>query len=313
VRSEDTQPASARALTAGIERTAAGVRAEWGVYVKLLRDGTEIALNADVPMDTMSVVKLPLLLELHRQADEGLVDLHQRIALRPEHRRFGTGVLSLLDDGLELTLGDAATLMIVQSDNAATDICFAAVGGPAAVNALMDSLALASIEVTGTAFDWFSALAGSMDAARGALGPAELFAAGYPALAPDELARRRAAFHFGGGPPFSLGSARDLGRLLELCLLGEAASRAACERVMSTLRLQQHRSRIPRYLIEAQCAHKTGDFEPFIANDVGVIEPNGSQPAIVVFLNARHAGLWENLEDAVARMAQLVWLHAVTG
>jgi beta-lactamase class A len=262
-------------------------------------------------MDTMSVIKLPLLIELFRRAEEGAVDLDRRIVLRPEHRRFGTGVLSLLDDNLEFTLRDAATLMIIQSDNAATDICFEAVGGPPAVNTLMCSLGLTSIRVLGTAFDWFSALAGSMDVARGALDPAELFAAGYPAVTAEELARKRAAFHFDGGHPFSLASARDLGRLLELCVLGEAASPTVCERVLSILRLQQHRSRIPRYLIGARCAHKTGDFEPFIANDVGIIEPDGAPPAIAVFLNSRHAGLWENLEEAVARMAQQVWLHTV--
>ncbi len=303
-------PSTTCALSASLERTAAGIRADWGVYVKLLRDGTEIALNADEPMDTMSVIKLPLLLELHRQADEGAVDLDGRITLRREHRRFGTGVLSLLGDGLELSLRDAATLMIVQSDNAATDLCFAAVGGPGAVDERMRSLGLDSIRALGTAFDWFSALAASMDAALGDLGPAELFAAGFPPLGPEELASARAAFHFGDGPAFGLASARDLGMLIELCVRGEAASPAVCERVLETLRLQQHRSRIPRYLIGARCAHKTGDFEPFIANDVGIIEPTGAEPAIVVFLNGGHSGIWENLEEAVARMAEQVWLHA---
>lgn len=304
------QSSGTRSLQAALERTAAGVRADWGVYVKLLADGTEIALNADTPMDTMSVIKVPLLLELHRQADEGAVDLDARITLGNEHRRFGTGVLSLLDDGLELSLRDAASLMIVQSDNAATDLCFAAVGGPGAVEKLMGSLGLDSIRSLGTAFDWFSALAASMDAALGELGPAELFAAGYPPLGAEELAAARAAFHFGGGPAFGLGSARDLGTLLELCIRGEAASQAVCDRVLATLRLQQHRSRIPRYLIGASCPHKTGDFEPFIANDVGIIEPSGAEPAIVIFLNGGHSGIWETLEEAVARMAEQVWLHA---
>jgi len=77
------------------------------------------------------------------------------------------------------------------------------------------------------------------------------------------------------------------------------------------MRLQQHRSRIPRYLIGATCAHKTGDFEPFVANDAGIIEPYGCPPVIAVFLNGRHRGLWANLEEAVARMSEKVWQHAV--
>src|SRR5437764_4574821 len=156
-----------------LERTAAGVRADWGIYVKLLASGEEVALDADAPMDTMSVIKLPLLVELLRQAEVGQLSLDQRIRMGPEHRRFGTGVLSLLDDGVDLSLRDAATLMIIESDNAATDICFAAVGGPQAVNETMRGLGRGSIEAVRAAFDLVSPLAASINAGLAGLGPAE--------------------------------------------------------------------------------------------------------------------------------------------
>src|SRR5262245_8553142 len=159
----ENRAASLESLRLGLERIAAGIRAEWGVYVKFLATGEEVGLDADAVMDTMSVIKIPLLLELLRQAEEGLVDLDERIVLDTRHKRFGTGVLQLLDDGLALSLRDAATLMIVQSDNTATDLCFEAVGGPEAPNRLMRELGLGSIEALGTAFDWFSALAASLD------------------------------------------------------------------------------------------------------------------------------------------------------
>lgn len=296
-----------------LERTAAGIRAEWGVYVKLLGSGEEAAINADAAMDTMSVIKLPLLVELLRQAEAGSVDLEQRIRLCAEHRRFGTGVLSLLDDGVEFSLRDAARLMIIQSDNAATDICFAAVGGPSAVAEAMRSLGLNSFELVGTAFDWFSALAARMDSALGELGPAELFAAGYPALDAAAMLEARHTFHFRGGLPFARASARELGRLLELLAAGEAFGAAVSAEALAILRQQQARSRIPRYLVGARCAHKTGDFEPFIANDAGVIDAADVSPVVMVFLNARHFGLWANLEEAVARMAEHAWRQAAAG
>jgi beta-lactamase class A len=298
-------------LQQAIERMAAGVRAEWGIYVKLLGSGEEVALDADRPMDTMSVIKLPVLVELLRQAEAGDLDLERRIRLAPEHRRFGTGVLSLLDDGVELSLRDAARLMIVQSDNAATDICFDAIGGPHAVTSTMRSLGFASIEVLGTTFDWFSALAASMDSALGALGPGDLFAAGYPELDPQAMLEARHAYHFGGGRPLGRASAADIGRLIERLVAGEVVSASVSEQALAVMRAQQHRTRIPRYLPGVGCAHKTGDFEPFIANDVGVIDGVGVAPVVCVFLNARHFGLWENLEEAVARMAEQTWRHAV--
>jgi beta-lactamase class A len=302
--------ATADVLARALGRIAAGVRADWGVYANFLATGEEIAVNADEPMDTMSVIKAPLVLELFRQAEAGEVDLDRRIELAPEHRRFGTGVLSLMADGASFTLADAAAMAIVQSDNAATDLCFEAVGGPAAVDRLAHELELPTLRPMGTAFDWFRALAASMDARLGELSPAELYATGYPPLPPLELTDARAAYHFGGGRPFGLASARDLGRFFELLWRGEAATPAACERTLALLRLQQHRQRIPRYLLGARCAHKTGDFEPFIANDCGVIEPYAAEPVVLVVLNARHRGAWANLEEAVARIAEKVWERA---
>src|SRR5438046_10293777 len=101
-------------------------------------------------MDTMSVIKIPVLVELFRQVDAGHLNLDKRIVLQTEHKRFGTGVLSTLDDGSSLTLRDAAMLMIIQSDNSATDLCFDAVGGPEVVNACMRSLGLTQIQATCT-------------------------------------------------------------------------------------------------------------------------------------------------------------------
>jgi beta-lactamase class A len=303
---------SLRSLRRSLEHIAASIRAEWGVYVKFLATGEEIRLNADAIMDTMSVIKLPLLLELLRQAEHGLLDLDSRFLLEAEHKRFGTGVLALLDAGLTLSLRDAATLMIVQSDNTATDLCFEAVGGPDAANRLMRELGLDSIEALGTAYEWFSALAGSMDSRLGELSPGELFAAGYPQQTPEERAAARAEFHFGGGRPFGLASAEDLGRLLERLWDGSAPSAAVREQALRLLRLQQHRARIPKYLLGASCAHKTGDFEPFIANDVGIIGLDDPRPVVVVFLNAGHRGYWANIEDGVARMAEKVWERAIT-
>ncbi|MBI3734854.1 MAG: serine hydrolase [Chloroflexi bacterium] len=302
-------------LEHNLQRIADGVRAEWGIYVKFLASGDEIALNADTPMDTMSVIKVPLLVELFRRWDVGQVDLDQRITLQTGHKRFGTGVLRTLDDGLSLTLRDAAMLMIIQSDNTATDLCFDAVGGPDAVNAGMRALGLTSITAVGTCFDWFRALGAEMDASYAELSPEALFRKGYPALPPQEAAAARERFHFDGRHPFGLSSAREMGRLIEMIVNGECvgnADRAACDEMLRILGLQQFTSRIPKYLFGAVTPHKTGDFGPFIANDVGLIQPYGRPPVVLCFFNRRHRGIWAHLEDAVARMSEKVWEYAVS-
>ncbi len=298
-------------LERSLARITHSINAEWAIYVKFLASNEEIVMNADARMDTMSIIKLPLLVTLYREHEAGRVDLNQRLTLHTRWKRFGTGILQFLEDGLTFSLHDAATLMIIQSDNTATDICFEAVGGPGRVSEVMHELGLTSIQAVGTTFDWFSALSSSMDTSHARFTPEELFRAGYPRLSPYELAAARERFHFEGNRPFGLASAREIGRLLEMIWKGECAVQASCEDMQQILRRQQYRTRIPKYLFAAEVAHKTGDFDPFIANDVGVIEPFEAPPIIVCFFASRHRGLWVYLEDAIARMGEKVWEYAI--
>jgi beta-lactamase class A len=296
-----------------------GIRAEWGIYVKFLASEEEIQVDADVVMDTMSVIKVPLLVALMRDADAGKVDLDERIAIQPSHRRWGTGVLSAMDDGLAITLRDAAALMIGLSDNLATDLCFSAVGGPDRVSEHMRDLGLPSIQATGTAYDWFRAVSISVDPSLATLDPGELYLRGYPAspplgkcaLSPVAMAAARERFHFGGGRPFGLSTARDMARLVEMIYRGTCASPTSCTTILEVLRRQNYATRIPKYLLNAVAAHKTGDFGPFIANDAGLIEPFGKSPVVICIFTSKHRGIYANLEDAVARIGEKAWEYSL--
>ncbi len=298
-------------LERALNRLMDGLRADWALYVKFTASGEEIRVKADKLMDSMSTIKIPILVTLFRLVDAGELDLAQTFSLETRFKRFGTGVLQYMDDGMIFTLRDAATLMIIESDNTATDYCYQAIGGPDAVNATMRELGLRGIQVLGDCFDWFSALAGVIDPALGDLGPAELFEAGYPDLAPEDWISARDRFHFEAGKPFSLASARALGNLLEMIWNDSCASEAACATMRGILHKQVSRTRLPKYLPEAKVAHKTGDFSPFIANDVGVLEARGRAPIIICVMMAGHRGIWENLEDTVARIAEKVWDYGV--
>ena len=298
-------------LERSLQRLMLGVRADWALYVKYTGSGETIAVNADDMMDTMSVIKIPLLVTLFRLYETDRLNLDHKLVLETRFKRFGTGVLHAMDEGMTFSLRDAATLMIIESDNTATDYCFEAVGGPDVVNETMRELGLPDIDVMGTGFEWFSALAGSIDPALGQLGPAELFRAGYPQMSPAEWLAVRERFHFETGSPFSRASARAIGELLGMIWSDQCASPASCAEMRRILHLQISRSRLPKYLPEATVAHKTGDFNPFIANDVGVIESYEIAPIIMVVLMAGHRGIWENLEDTIARMAEKVWEYGI--
>ena len=100
-----------------------------------------------------------------------------------------------------------------------------------------------------------------------------------------------------------------MGRLLEMIATNKAASAKSCKEILHLMSMQQMRTRIPKYIEDdANTPHKTGDFPPYIANDVGFIETPAGR-VVVVFFSAHHRGFYSELEDAIARMSEQVWAY----
>ena len=273
------QPAQPLArLQSNIERITKSVAADWGIYVKCLETGDEIAINADAAMDTMSVIKIPLMVEAFRQIEAGKFSLADKVTLKDSDKRPGTGIIRSLDPGAVLTIKDLLTLMIIVSDNTATDLMYEKVGGVQPVNQLMQSLGFKSIRATGPADAWFKAL---------------------------RAAPSRDQFHAEGKHPFGLSSPRDMGHLLEMLKRGQAVSKSASDQMLQMMRGQVYSSRLPKYVTGFVVPHKTGDFLPYIGNDVGILESPNRNIVISVF-TAHHYGIGANLEDAIARIAEQV-------
>src|SRR4051794_1321916 len=76
-------------LRSGIQRLTRSANASWGIYIKCLETEEEIAINADQQMDTMSVIKIPLMVEAFRQIDAGRFSLTDRISLTEERKTAG--------------------------------------------------------------------------------------------------------------------------------------------------------------------------------------------------------------------------------
>ena len=85
---------------------------------------------------------------------------------------------------------------------------------------------------------------------------------------------------------------------------GEAISKKASDEMLRMMRGQVYSSRLPRYVTGFTIPHKTGDFMPYIGNDVGVLESPARHIVISVF-TAKHFGAGANLEDAIGRIAEL--------
>ncbi|WRP04570.1 serine hydrolase [Rossellomorea aquimaris] len=100
-----------------------------------------IQINNDTPFSAASLIKVPILLEGFRQAEQGKIDLNETVMVPKEDRVGGAGVLSTLSENISLTVEDLLTLMIIVSDNTATNLIIDRIGSEA-INNLCKSLAL---------------------------------------------------------------------------------------------------------------------------------------------------------------------------
>jgi beta-lactamase class A len=115
----------------GLSESFSGVLA---VAARAEDTGEFLALDPDRVMPTASVIKLAVLAEVFRQEHAGSLSLGERIVLDESNRVGGSGVLKDLSPGIALSVLDYATLMIVMSDNSATNVLIDRVGGVGAVN-----------------------------------------------------------------------------------------------------------------------------------------------------------------------------------
>jgi beta-lactamase class A len=113
-----------------------------GVAILDLTTGQQYLLHADEVLPTASSIKIAILAELYRQAQQGKIKLGDPYTLQASDLVGGSGIAGALTPGVtRLTIRDVAALMISVSDNSATNIIIDRIGMEN-VNALLDSLGL---------------------------------------------------------------------------------------------------------------------------------------------------------------------------
>lgn len=248
-------------VQARIESVFAPLGIEVGFSATHLPTGQTVAINPTALFPTASVYKIAVMVEVYRQADEGIFKLTDRLPLTDAQRVIGSGVLQKLDNALAPTIRDLAMLMIIISDNTATHMLQELVGS-ASINATMRRLGLRDIHV--------------------ALSLPQSFAHGFGMPLdppPDYAAMQRMsdtnamdyrALTFASSDRNTTCSAADMAALSAMILDGTAGSAAGCADMMVILRAQQLRDRVPRYLPTGSVGNKTGSFRG-VRNDAGVI------------------------------------------
>jgi len=250
----------------------------FSLMARNLETGEEICVNSDVVLPTASVFKVPVLVELYRKANLGLVDLSRMYVLREQDKCPGSGVLKEMTEGMQISLRDLATLMIIVSDNTAADLCLEAAGIDD-VNATMQRLGLGNTVV--------------YMGCKGILAHYVGIKANWPTKEQvDETFRRLESGKFDhdsialrSGPENNVTTARDMVTLMESLYKARGLPEAVCRQCLDVMKKQQIRDRIPALLPAGTVTMtKSGTLGPnIIINDVGIVKPSqGPAYAIAV-------------------------------
>ncbi len=291
----------------------------FGVAVKYLESGEELLINNDRTYQLASVFKIPVLITAMRQIDEGCFQLSDRMELKYAHKTSPSGILTFLQDGLQPTIEDLLMLMIIISDNVATDMVLEKVGGPKAVNQVMRTLGFPEKElnITHSVHDLFN----------------DVFHSAEPLLKRREsiLRMKELGIHLDGevyrpGSTANVATPQALNRLNEMIFRGEAATRAGCDKAIDIMLHQQLNARLPALFPPAdaglEMAHKTGTFIG-VRNDSGIMFIDDKVHATVTVFTQK-AGLPTpeeiekvdtvgedaRIDGAMAKIGQLVYLYA---
>ena len=115
-----------------------------GFYCRYLGEEQLWTHNPDLPLIAASVIKIPIMVTAMRDIAAGALDPEAVVCITPEMKMPSCGALTYLHDGLEVTVLDLITLMIILSDNTATNILIDRLTS-AHVNETMESLGIPGI------------------------------------------------------------------------------------------------------------------------------------------------------------------------
>jgi len=304
-----TEPLAA--LQQKIERIRRAFPGEMSVYMKNLKTGEVIALDSSRVMETFSVIKVPIMAEVLRQAESGAFSLSDRIRLKASDRRLPSGLLYALDPGLEPTVRDLLTLMIIISDNEATDLLADKVGR-ASVTRTMQGLGFTHTTIEFSDLDWDRLWLGRLDPAYKNASGDQTIAFPFDQYSHEQVSEAFRQTIYDSPIYFGHSTTGEIGLLFEKMARRELISPSASDLMIEILKKQEVNNRFPKYLADAVLAHKTGDGQPWLANDAGLLwlpsQPSDA-PIVLVVFTGRHRGTTSSLHDAIARVAACVAGH----
>lgn len=265
------RPRPADDLDARVRAEVSKFKGRVSLFARNLDTGAEYSLGGDDAVRTASTIKVAVMVEAFARVAEGRAKWTDEVVLAKEKKVSGSGILSELSDGLRLSLRDAVNLMMILSDNTATNLVVEVLTADA-VNARMQSLGLSQTRLM-----------------RKVGGGGE-----------SEEGRREASKRFGLGRT----SPREMVLLLEKLERGEVVGPAASKEMLDLMRREQDRDGIWRALWQTPKATKSGALDALRA-DVGIIYHPRGRVALAVYCDDVPGVEWSPDHPGLLLMSRL--------
>jgi beta-lactamase class A len=260
--------ASKQAMTLGkqVEGRIAGFSGHVSLYAKNLKTGASYGLRENEAVRTASTIKLPIMVECFFEAAEGKLDWKLPVTIAEEDKVSGSGIVQDLSSGDVLPIRDLMTLMIVLSDNTATNLILDHVSGDA-VNARMGKIGLEQTRV--------------MRKVLGDDGKIKSSAR----ITEEGLKPENKKWGLGRTTP------REMVVILEKLYRGELVDKKASDEMLTILKHQRDHNGIARDIKDITVANKTGALDA-LRSDVGIVYADAGPIAIAITIDGMTETNW---------------------
>lgn len=249
--------ANAQPLSVAVQDRIGRFQGIVSLYAKNLDSGATFGIRESVPVRTASTIKLPILLAVFDAVEHGKAKWEETLTVRAAEKVSGSGVLgSEISDGVQLPLRDVAHLMIVLSDNTATNMVLERFTADA-VNAYLDRIGIRSTR-----------------SLRKVRGDGNVLKAPTGWSAAGKLPENQ-KYGLGVSTP------RDMVMILERLERGEIVSPAASREILAILKRCQDDTGIRRRMGDLPVANKTGSLSALRA-DLGIVYSKGGRIAMAI-------------------------------
>lgn len=240
--------ATAATLEARVKAEAANFKGKVFLFAKNLDSGATYNFNGDEKVRTASTIKTAIMVEAFARVAEGKAKWGDELILSNARKASGSGILQELSEGLKLTLRDAVNLMMILSDNTATNLVLEVLTADA-VNARMDSLGLKNTRA-------LRKIGGGGESAAGKVEENKRYGLGM--TTPHEMVM-----------------------LMEKLENGEVVSQEASKEMLALMKREQGRNGIGRTLNGVSMATKSGALDALRSN-VGIIYSKRGRIAMAI-------------------------------